>query len=400
MPMSQDALDSLRIDRQPLKAKRRRHTGRWVALAVALIVVVTVVFAQKNKPLEVETTRVTQAWPAQGLTVLNATGYVVADAKAAVASKATGRVEWLGVREGSVVKAGEVLARLESGDLRAQRAQAVANVEVANARLKQSEAELIDADFNLKRQQDLRAQAFVAQSAVDAAENRARQARATVAAQAAAVRAAEAAVKEVEVALDNTVIRAPFAGVVLTKQADVGDVVAPFNASAESKGAVVTIADMNTLEIDADVSEASLAKARVSQPVEIRLDALPDVRLAGHVSRIVPTVDRSKATVKFKVKFDEKDARVLPDMSAKVAFLERVLKPEERTPRIAVAATALAGDTVFVIEDGIAKAREVKRGGALGDLVEITQGLKQGDIVVDKPDARLKDGARIAEKKS
>ncbi|WP_345531685.1 efflux RND transporter periplasmic adaptor subunit [Viridibacterium curvum] len=398
--MSQDALDSLRIDRQPLKAKRRRHTGRWVALAVALIVVVTVVFAQKNKPLEVETTRVTQAWPAQGLTVLNATGYVVADAKAAVASKATGRVEWLGVREGSVVKAGEVLARLESGDLRAQRAQAVANVEVANARLKQSEAELIDADFNLKRQQDLRAQAFVAQSAVDAAENRARQARATVAAQAAAVRAAEAAVKEVEVALDNTVIRAPFAGVVLTKQADVGDVVAPFNASAESKGAVVTIADMNTLEIDADVSEASLAKARVSQPVEIRLDALPDVRLAGHVSRIVPTVDRSKATVKFKVKFDEKDARVLPDMSAKVAFLERVLKPEERTPRIAVAATALAGDTVFVIEDGIAKAREVKRGGALGDLVEITQGLKQGDIVVDKPDARLKDGARIAEKKS
>ncbi|MFT3736605.1 MAG: efflux RND transporter periplasmic adaptor subunit [Rhodocyclaceae bacterium] len=398
--MSQDALDSLRIDRQPLKAKRRRHTGRWIALAVAILVVIAMVVAQQNKPLEVETTRVTQAWPAQGLTVLNATGYVVADAKAAVASKATGRVEWLGVREGSVVKAGDVLAKLESGDLRAQRAQAVANVEVANARLKQSEAEQIDADFNLKRQQDLRAQAFVAQSAVDAAENRARQARATVAAQAASVRAAEAAVKEVDVALDNTVIRAPFAGVVLTKQADVGDVVAPFNASAESKGAVVTIADMNTLEIDADVSETSLAKAKVGQPVEIRLDALPDVRLAGHVSRVVPTVNRSKATVKFKVKFDEKDARVLPDMSAKVAFLERALKPEERTPRIAVAVTALSGDKVFVIEDGIAKARDIKRGSTLGELVEITQGLKQGEVIVDKPDAALKDGARIAEKKS
>lgn len=397
--MPQDALDSLRIERTPAKAARRHLSKRWIIIGLTVLVIAAIVVAQGNKPLEVDSTRVTEAWPVQGLTVLNATGYVVADVKASVASKATGRVEWLGVREGASVKAGEVLARLESGDMRAQRAQAVANVEVAVAHLRQAEAEQVDADFNLKRQQDLKAQSFVAQSAVDAAQNRAQQARAAVVAQQAAVRAAEAAVREADVALDNTVIRAPFAGVVTSKQADVGDVVAPFNASADSKGAVVTIADMNTLEIDADVSETSLAKAHVDQPVEIRLDALPDVRLAGHVSRIVPTVDRSKATVKFKVKFDEHDARVLPDMSAKVAFLERKLTPEERKPRIAITAAALQGDTVFVIADGVAHARKVVPGAKLGELIEIPQGLKVGEVLVDKPGEKLKDGARVTEKK-
>lgn len=401
--MTQDALDSLRIDRKAAPRQRKHRRYGWLLLALA-IVIIAGALALHGKTIDVQTARVTLAWPSQAITQLNATGYVVADTKAAVASKGAGRLEWLGVREGSAVQAGQIIARLENSDVKAQVAQAQANVEVARARLKQAEADQIDADYNLKRQQELKAQAFVAQSAVDAAENRARQAHATVGAQAASVRAAEAALAEARVALDNTIIRAPFAGVVLTKQADVGDVVAPFNASADSKGAVVTMADLNTLEVEADVSETSLAKAHIDQPVEIQLDALPELRLAGHVTRIVPTVDRSKATVKFKIQFDEHDKRVLPDMSAKLAFLSRALRPDERQPRLAVHADAIrenGGDnTVFVVENGIAHARKLTLGEKLGDLREVKSGLKEDEIVVLKPGDALKDGAKVTEKKS
>lgn len=397
--MDQNPLDSLRIDRKPPPARRKGRKLVWLAAGLIVLGALGVLSLQ-GKPSEVQTARVTQAWPAQAITLVNATGYVVADTKASVASKGTGRLEWIGVREGSRVKAGEVLARLENSDIKAQIAQAVANIEAAKARQKQAEAELMDAEFNLKRQNDLKAQGFVAQSAVDAAQNRARQAVANVAAQAALVRATEATLVEARVAMDNTIIRAPFAGVVLTKQADVGDVVAPFAASTASKGAVVTMADLETLEVEADVSETNLAKAKLDQACEIQLDALPELRLTGRVARIVPTVDRSKATVKFKIRFEERDPRVLPDMSAKVAFLERPLKPDERQPRLAVHGDALRGDTVFVVENGLAQARKVETGGKLGDLVEVKSGLKNGDIVVLKPDDKLKDGAKVVEKKS
>lgn len=397
--MDQNPLDSLRIDRKPPPARRKGRKLVWLAAGLIVLSVLGILGLQ-GKPLEVQTARVTEAWPAQAITLVNATGYVVADTKASVASKGTGRLEWIGVREGSRVKAGEVLARLENSDIKAQIAQAVANMEAAKARQKQAEAELVDAEFNLKRQSDLKAQGFVAQSAVDAAQNRARQAVANVAAQAALVRATEAGLAEARVAMDNTIIRAPFAGVVLTKQADVGDVVAPFAASTASKGAVVTMADLETLEVEADVSETNLAKARLDQPCEIQLDALPELRLAGRVARIVPTVDRSKATVKFKIRFDERDPRVLPDMSAKVAFLERALRPDERQPRLAVHGDALRGDTVFVVENGLAQARKIETGGKLGDLIEVKRGLQNGDTVVLKPDDKLKDGAKVVEKKS
>ncbi|MEN3109622.1 efflux RND transporter periplasmic adaptor subunit [Uliginosibacterium paludis] len=398
--MNQDALETLRLHRNAPVPPRNPWPHRLLIGVAALALAGGVIFIQARKPLEVETARVTTAWPSQGLTLLNATGYVVADTKASVASKGTGRIEWLGVREGSMVKAGEVIARMENADIRAQLAQREASIESARAALAQAEAEHIDADFNFKRQQDLKAQGFVAQSAVDAAQNRARQALAAVAAQRAAIRAAEAAAAEVRVALDNTVIRAPFAGVVLTKQADVGDVVTPLSASTNSKAAVVTMADLSTLEIEADVSETSLARARVDQPVEIQLDALPGLRLAGHVSRIVPTVDRSRATVKFKIRFDEKDARVLPDMSARVAFLERVLKPEERTPRLAVNPAALVEGRAFVLSGDLAEARQVSTGKPLGELIEIRSGLKADELVILKPPARLETGSRVVEKKS
>lgn len=399
--MSQDALASLKIDRvkNPQPGKHRRRLRPWlIGIALILLLAAGAAF-QQGKPREVETTLVARAWPSQGLTQLNATGYVVAATKASVASKATGRLEWLGVSEGTPVKAGQVIARLENADIRAQLAQGKANVDVARARVRQVEAEQVEADFNLKRQQELKAQGFVAQAMVDAAQNRALQARANVASQNAAVKAAEASVTETLVALGNTEIRAPFAGVVLTKQADVGDMVTPLSAGANSKGAVITMADLSTLEIEADVSETSLAKASARQPVEILFDALPELRLAGHVARIVPTVDRSRATVKFKLAFDERDPRVLPDMSVKVAFLERALKPEERSARIGINPQAIRNGNVFVLREGVARQQAVKTGAKLGDLVEV-QGLNVGDVLILKPDAKLKDGDKVVEKKS
>ncbi|MBE9609768.1 efflux RND transporter periplasmic adaptor subunit [Chitinilyticum piscinae] len=396
--MPETDLSALRIERAGAAASSKARP-RWLRplLGLALLALASAAYLahRHTSAVRVQTATVTLAWPAQGLTLLNATGYVVADTKAAVASKATGRLEWLGVREGSSVKAGEVIARLENSDMQAQLSQARANVLAARARFEQARAERIDAEFQLKRQQDLASRNFVAQAAVDAARNRAQQAAAGEKAQAALIQMNEAVVRNAEVALDNTIIRAPFSGVVLTKEADVGDVVAPFNASSNSKGAVVTMADLATLEVEADVSETSLAKARVGQPVEIRLDALPDLRLAGTVARLVPTVDRSKATVKFKIRFDDGDPRILPDMSAKIAFLERALRSDERQPRLAIAASAVRDGKVFVIQDGHASGRTVASGQKLGDLLEIRSGLKAGDVVIANPPAGLTDGSRV-----
>ncbi|MEH6460971.1 efflux RND transporter periplasmic adaptor subunit [Chitinimonas sp. JJ19] len=394
-----DTLKQLAIDRTAQPNKRRKRWGKWrIALVLMVLAGAALVFSQRGRPVAVQTAKVTQAWPSSALSDLTATGYVVAQKKAAIASKGTGRLEWLGVREGSQVKEGEVIARLESADLQAQVAQAVANVEAARARLKQTEAEALEAERAFRRSQELLAQGFIAGASHDNAISRTKQAAALVGAQAAAVRQAEAALTQARVGLENAYIRAPFSGVVLTKTANVGDVISPFNASADSKGAVVSMADMTTLEVEADVSEASLFKAKPEQPCEIQLDALPDLRLLGRVSSIVPSVDRSKATVTFKIGFIEKDPRILPEMSAKVSFLSRPLQADERKPRLAINPKALSQGAVFVVRDGIAHRTAVQLGGQLGDMQEVRAGIKLDEVVVLEP-GDLKDGARIVEAK-
>lgn len=395
-----DALQQLSIDRAAPKVKSRRGGRKWPwFVAGALGLGALVAMMQSGRAVEVSTAKVTQAWPSAAVSALTATGYVVPQKKAAIASKATGRLEWLGVREGSLVKEGEVIARLESADLQAQVAQAVANVEAAKARLKQSEAEAMDAEQAFKRSAELLQKGFISASSHDTALSRTKQAASAVGAQAAAVRQMEAALTQTKVSLENAYIRAPFSGVVLTKAADVGDIISPFNASADSKGAVVTMADMNTLEVEADVSESSLFKASLGQPCEIQLDALPDLRLLGKVASVVPSVDRSKATVVFKIGFLEHDKRVLPEMSAKVNFLSRALNPNERTPRLAINPKAVVDGAVYVVKDGIAHRTAIQTGEKLGDLLEVKQGLKLDDVLVIEP-AKLKDGAKVAEKKA
>ncbi|MGH8756005.1 MAG: efflux RND transporter periplasmic adaptor subunit, partial [Burkholderiales bacterium] len=196
-----------------------------------------------------------------------------------------------------------------------------------------------------------------------------------------------------------TLIHAPFDGVILSKTANVGDVVTPFSSALDTKGAVVTMADMSTLEVEADVSESNLQKVKVGQPCEIQLDALPDVRFRGEVSRIVPTVDRAKATVTTKVRFLDPDPRILPEMSAKVTFLNQELTAEQQKLRTVMSSEALTergGKTVaFVIRDGKAHQVPVETGSRIGDMVEVKQGLQFGDKVVLNPSGKLADGSSV-----
>ncbi|KVA20316.1 efflux RND transporter periplasmic adaptor subunit [Burkholderia cepacia] len=391
-------LDKLKIDRRPLaSAPRPRRWPRYAAAAAIVVVAIAAGLALTGRPA-VDTTTVTSAYPYQNDTQLNATGYVVPQRKAAVASKGQGRVEWLGVLEGTRVKKDEIIARLESRDVEASLSQALAQVKVARANLGVQQAELKDAEIALRRTAALAPKGAVPAAQLDIDTARVNKARASLSSGEAAIASADANAQAAQVAVDQTVIRAPFDGIVLAKHANVGDNITPFSSASDSKGAVVTIADMDTLEVEADVAESNIAKIRAEQPCEIQLDALPDMRFAGRVSRIVPTVDRSKATVLVKVRFVDRDERVLPDMSAKIAFLSKPVSAQDRQPVTAVQASAVVErdgrPVVFVVKDDVVHATAVTAGMRIGELVAI-RGVKPGDTVVLAPGTKLNDGAKV-----
>ncbi len=400
--MADEDLSKLRIEKKetPSRPRRRKYLRYAVALAIMIAVAVILFFIGVFTPaFNVQVLTVSKVYPSQSLTVLTASGYVTAERKAAVASKVTGRLVALYVEEGSRVKKGQVIARLESEDVEAARGQAQANLNVARHNLEQASADERDAFLQFKRNQELIQKGYIARSEYDTSEARYMKARAAVQSNKAAVKSAQAALNAAEVAVEYTMIRAPFDAVVLTKSADIGDIVTPLGAAANAKASVVTIADMGSLQIEADVSESNLGMVKIGRPCEIQLDALPDSRFAGIVHMIVPTADRTKATVMVKVRFVEKDPRILPDMSAKVAFLSRELTPAEREPRTAVPKTAVikrdAQISVFAVNDGKAKLVQVTTGEELGDMVEVTSGVKPGDKIVANPPRRLKTGDRV-----
>ncbi len=400
--MAGEDLSRLRIERGSTGlTRRRRRYGKWLLWIVLAACAVGGYFYYNGRAaIQVEVAAVTQAYPSQANTQLNATGYVVAQRKAAVASKATGRLEWLGVREGSVVRENEVLARLENKDMMAALQQAQANVALTQANLEQGEAEMRDAQRALDRSRDLLQKNFVSAAAHDVAVARHEKARAVINGLKASIAVAQANVRAAQVSVDQTLIRAPFDGVILTKNANVGDVITPFSSATGSQAAVVTMADMNTLEVEADVSEASVGKVKAEQPCEIQLDALPGERFRGVVTRTVPTVDRAKATVNVKVRFVDKDVRILPEMSAKVAFLSKETPEAERAPRTVVSLAALVErdgrKVVFVVREGKAVQVALQTGAAYGEALEVKQGLKPGDKVVLKPSEKLRDGAAVS----
>ncbi len=311
----------------------------------------------------------------------------------------TGRIVALYVEEGSRVKKGQIIARLEADDVGAQRDQAQANVEVSRQNLEQAKAELADAKASFEREKSLLAQEFTTKASFDAAEARYRKAQAGFTGAEAGIRASSAALRGAGVALDYTMIRAPFDAIVLTKNADIGDIVTPIGAAANAKAAVVTIADMDSLQVEADVSESNLKQIKAGQPCEIQLDAVPDTRFKGVIHMIVPTADRTKATVMVKVKFLNIDSRILPEMSAKVAFLSREVSGDEQQPRLAVSQKALkvrnGNTTVFLVKGSRVDEVKMATGPQLGDMVEIKDGLKPGEKIVISPPSKLRDGSRI-----
>ncbi len=395
-------LSQLKIDKAAslYRPERRKKYVFWILSGLAgAIVIALAVLGVFTPAVQVESAHVVQTFPSQGVTLLNASGYVVAQRKAAVASKVTGRLVSLSVEEGSRVRAGEVIARLENDDLFASRQQAEANLRAAREHLEQAKAELRDATLSFERGRELIGRGFISQAEFDASEARYRKASASVAAAEAALAASEAAFKGADVAYRYTFIRAPFDAVVLTKNADIGDIVTPIGAAADAKAAVVTIADMDSLQVEVDVSESNIQIVKKGQPCEIQLDALPDTRFRGIVHMIVPTADRTKATIMVKVGFLDKDSRVLPEMSAKVAFLSREIGPDDLKPRTALARAAVQEKngkaTVFLIEGNRVREVFVTTGEKIGDMIEIREGLRVGDTVVLKPLQKMRDGRRI-----
>jgi RND family efflux transporter MFP subunit len=395
-------LSKLKIDKSKvvIRPRKRRKFVYW-ALAVIAIVILGLLSVKGvfTPSVQVQVATDSQFNPSQAFTLLNASGYVVAQRKSALASKVTGRLIWLGIEEGSPVKKGQVVARLESQDVSATRDQAAANVNAARFTLEQAQADLRVATLSFNRNKELLSRGVVARQAYDDALARYERAAAAVAAAEAALKANRAALEGATALLEYTLIRAPFDAVILTKDADVGDIVTPLGAAANAKAAVVTVADMNSLEVEADVSESNLSRIRLGQPGEIQLDAFPERRFRGEIHMIVPTADRSKATVMVKVRFIDKDSRVLPEMSAKVAFLARLAKPEEQKPRTALHQTALVDrkdrKVAFVVKEDRVVETPVNLGSPMGDMVEVLEGVKVGGRVVLNPPDRLKNGSKI-----
>ncbi len=400
MPL--EDLSVLKIDKTHIKKRSRKK--RWIYILLVAVVITAGTYLYRSgiltPAIDIEIARTVRYFPSEAYTLLNASGYVVAQRKAAVASKITARLISLSVEEGSTVTAGQEIARLENEDVIAARNQALANLEVAGYAIEQAHAELREARLDHQRNRQLLAKEYISQSLHDSGEARYRVAKAALLSAKAGLKAAKAALASAEVNLGYTIIKAPFDAIVLTKNADIGDIVTPLGAAADAKSAVVNIADMDSLMVEVDVSESTIRQVYLKQPCQIMLDALPQNRFDGYVHMIVPTADRSKASIMVKIAFQEKAPGILPEMSARVAFLSQPVDELEKKPVTAIPSTALQRQaqqiSVFAVRENRVFKTSVQTGRPLGDMIEITAGLTPGDIVAAQPVERLKDGVRVS----
>lgn len=406
-PSLADELKSLRIDRSPA----RRAMPGWAVPALVVVGVAVLgliawrALGDRVFAPEVETTTVALVTPAQGAQLLVATGYVVPQRKANISPRIGGRVARLFVEDGSVVKAGQVIAVLEDADYRAQLLQAQAEQRSAEARVKRAEVDLLDAQRAHDREQIVQQKGVGTPAALDQAVARLGSARAGLLAAQADVGAAQARVEVAKVNLENCFVKAPFSGRITQKLTDIGEIVFGFTSAGTGNGGIASLADFSTLQVEADVSESQVAKLKLGTPAEIVLDAFPDRRFRGKVAEVRPKVDRAKATVTVKVAFADDTSDVLPDMGAKVTFLARELDDaaQKAAPTPAVAADAVVdrgeGKAVFVVQgDDTVRAAPVVTGPPLGGLLSLRQGPPNGTRIVRSPPAGLKDGMRVKEK--
>ncbi len=400
--MSIDELSKLRIDRskyQTQSVKRKRYFLLIVILAISAVGGILYGTGILKPATKVEITNVNTIYPSQTFTLMNASGYVVAQRRSAVSSKITSWLVSLLVEEGSIVKEGEIIATLENKDVKAALDKAKANIEVAHFELEHAKAELTEAELAFNRIKELLEGKVTSLSEYDVAEARRKSAVAAVSAKNAALQASKSALTEAEVNLEYTFLRAPFDAVVLTKNADIGDIVTPVGAATNARASVVTIADMDSLQVEADVSESNIGQVNVGQPCEVHLDALPDKRFRGKVHIIVPTADRSKASVLVKVTFLDKDPSILPEMSAKVAFLKREVSKKEQNPVKAIPASSTVKyngqDTVYILVDNRVVKKNIETGRRFDSMIEILSGLEAKDKVILSPPDKIKVGEKV-----
>jgi HlyD family secretion protein len=403
-PASSD-LSKLHLNRDdPPPGVRRAFRRNLMLGLVLLVVVLAIVFAfgrgravpvQVMVAAPVSGTGEGTSGPAGNASV-TANGYVVARTRASVAAKLPGRIAELRVSEGSNVRRGEVIARLENADYQAQAAQAEAALSTARAELVEARAERDVLARDARRVSDMRAKSpeLVAEQEYDMAQSRAAQAAARAQASEARIASADANLRFARASLENTVIRAPFTGTVLRKEAEIGEVVAPSVGGGLTRGAVVTMADLTTLEVEVDVNEAYIARVRKQGPARITLDAYPDTAFRGEVRQVVPTADRQRATVQVKVSIVDRDPRILPEMGARVDFIEesprgdsaRATSAPAGPPRFRIPAAAvreLDGRSVlWLVRDGRLEPRPVQAGPVSGGFREIRSGLSGGEMLV------------------
>jgi RND family efflux transporter MFP subunit len=403
--MSPADLSALKIE------DHSRHSGggswiRWFAVLVGLLVIGGGIFfalQKKVTPVEVVSAHATSPGQAQAATLLNASGYVTPRRRATVAAKITARVEQMYAEEGMHVKAGQVLAILDQSDYRVRLNSAIADRDSTQATLSDLHVNLKNAEVELHRNEELQKSGVTTQQALDNARTTVNSYKARIAATQQAIAAAESKIRISQQDLDNCTVVSPYDGIIVSKDAQRGEMVSPISAGGGfTRTGLATVVDMNSNEVEVDVNESYIGRVYEHQPVTSTLDAYPDWQIPSHVRTIIPTADRQKATVKVRISFDKLDPRILPDMGVKVAFLEEQKPQDKKQPEHAIylpkdAVRQSDGSTiVYLVHDGKAERRAVRTGGTNGDNQEIIAGLNDGEQVIVKGPADLHDGQSVA----
>ncbi len=397
-------LASLKIhDSSRAKSTAGRRIGVYVFLVLVVLAAGAGFFAMRSRGAVVEVTKAQPAGTTQSETLLNASGYVTPQRRATVAAKITGRVTGVFFAEGMRVKQGQLLATLDDSDSRRTLNATIADKNTAQAGIADLQVQLKYANIELHRAQELHAAKVQSQEALDIARTNEQSLQAKIALAKEQVAAAEARVLEAQQGVDNTVIRGPFAGIIVSKDAQVGEMVSPVSAGGGfTRTGIATIVDMNSNEIEVDVNEAYIARVMPKQRVVATLDAYPDWQIPSHVRTIIPTADRQKATVKVRISFDKLDPRILPDMGVKVAFLSDESQGGKRggpTAKALIPSGTVRTDGsakyVYVVANDKLERRAVTLGENRGSNVEVMAGLNPGDVLVSKGPQDLHDGQTV-----
>ena len=402
----ENELAALRINREP-----ERRGGRGFVWVILVVVIAAAGFGgwrwfSREQVLEVETALVSERQAGTQAAVLNASGYVTARRRATVSSKITGKVVEVNLEEGQAVRQGQVLARLDDASMRAGLALAQAQAEASRRGLRENEVRLAEAKVTLARTSRLIKDGLTTQVEVEAAQAEVDSLDARIEAARQLVLVAERQIDVQRTALDDTVIRAPFSGVAISKDAQPGEMVSPVSAGGGfTRTGIGTIVDMGSLEIEVDVNESYINRVSEGQPVTAVLDAYPEWQIPAHVITTVPTADRQKATVLVRIAFNQLDPRILPDLGVKVTFLREAdpgavpdARPVVLVPKAAIVADGSQSYAVVVDAGGVVDRRAVSTGGTDGDRVEVRAGLNAGERVVVSPPATLASGAKAVVK--